>query len=493
MKIPAISCSFIPYNRNNKYQSQPKNLSFQAVSVKKLKSMPLEKRLTHLFTTMSAQDIVAIGKNSKEIFDGLKQAIKGYDCVIKRILFLKDKEIKNPLLFSSDDQTGNIQCYNMGQQPVIVDSNDDIEQLLPNCGIDVFEGDIICGEDVRIPIEVTADFSEYIGKTKDMEIVLNAENYVNEVFDLTPTQQKWIDKANVESVETVLKTMSGESTSKEKKITFKDVAGIDSLIETLSEDILLPIQFAKEHKEQDMEVNKGFIFYGKPGTGKTLVAEALAGEADANIYKISASELESEYYGKTERAWRDLFAQARANQPSIILIDEMDSSMRERGQGVNNQHRDGIVNQILSLMSQLEKSDDQVFVIGTTNKLETLDKAIVRSGRFGKQIEFKVPDKNGLREIWNQKTSKKKIDPKFDVEPYLELFVRREFTGADIKHLVNEAQRKSWRRMSVYEKMKTKTLTPEYMKGVYIKAEDVDSVLKEMDQMNKKQAKRIGY
>ena len=493
MKIPAISCSFIPYNRNNKYQSQPKNLSFQAVSVKKLKSMPLEKRLTHLFTTMSAQDIVAIGKNSKEIFDGLKQAIRGYDCVIKRILFLKDKEIKNPLLFSSDDQTGNIQCYNMGQQPVIVDSNDDIEQLLPNCGIDVFEGDIICGEDVRIPIEVTADFSEYFGKTKDMEIVLNAENYVNEVFDLTPTQQKWIDKANVESVETVLKTMSGESTSKEKKITFKDVAGIDSLIETLSEDILLPIQFAKEHQEQDMEVNKGFIFYGKPGTGKTLVAEALAGEADANIYKISASELESEYYGKTERAWRDLFAQARANQPSIILIDEMDSSMRERGQGVNNQHRDGIVNQILSLMSQLEKSDDQVFVIGTTNKLETLDKAIVRSGRFGKQIEFKVPDKYGLREIWNQKTSKKKIDPKFDVEPYLELFVRREFTGADIKHIVNEAQRKSWRRMGVYEKMKTKTLTPEYMKDVYMTAADVDSVLREMDQMNKKQAKRIGY
>ena len=86
MKIPAISNMFLSNNRNNRYQSQPKNLSFQAVSVKKLKSMPLEKRLTHLFTTMSTQDIVAIGKNSKEIFDGLKQAIKGYDCVIKRIL-----------------------------------------------------------------------------------------------------------------------------------------------------------------------------------------------------------------------------------------------------------------------------------------------------------------------------------------------------------------------------------------------------------------------
>ena len=171
----------------------------------------------------------------------------------------------------------------------------------------------------------------------------------------------------------------------------------------------------------------------------------------------------------------------------------MDSAMRERGKGDNNQHRDGIVNQILNLMSNLEKSEDLVFVIGTTNKLETLDKAIVRSGRFGKQIEFKVPDKNGLREIWQQKTQKKKIDPNFNVENFLEGFVRREFTGADIKHLVNEAQRKSWRRMGVYEKMKTKTLTPEFMQEVFITEADVNLTLAEMDKMRKPQARKIGY
>lgn len=493
MRIPAISNAFL-YNKNGNKQEQSKsqNLTFQAVTVNELKSFPLEKKLTHMFTSMTSSDLVGIGKNAKEIFEGLRRTIKSYDHIIKRVLFVKDEEIENPLIFSSYNMNGIIQCFNVGKTPVVVDSENRIDQLLPDETMNILDGDVICGRDISLPIKAIADLSGYINEPKDMITLMNAENYANEVFDMSEIQRQWVDRANVRGVETVLKTLSGEDAVKDKKLTFKDVAGINDILETLKEDVIFPIEYAYAH--DFTEINRGFIFYGGPGTGKTLTAEALAGEVDATVFKIAATELETAYYGKTEEAWRTLFAKARANQPSIILIDEMDSVMKERGKGFDNQHRDGIVNQILTLMTNLENSEDQVFVIGTTNKVELLDKAIRRSGRFGKRFEFKKPDINGLREICNQKFKNKKLSSDFDVEQFLPKMLSNGFTGADIKHVVNEAHKNSWRRAGVYDKMKAKTLTPEYMESVFISNEDVYKAISDWEKMQAEKARKpIGY
>ena len=160
----------------------------------------------------------------------------------------------------------------------------------------------------------------------------------------------------------------------------------------------------------------------------------------------------------------------------------------------SNSHSDKTVNQILSLMSDLEKSDNNVFVIATTNKLDTIDKALLRSGRFGKQIEVTAPDKEGLRAIYRIHTRDKNMEQDINEEYYMNEFKNRNFTGADIKHIVNEAHTTSWLRTGIYKKMEENTLTPKNIESVYINSEDLNIALKDWDSShNASTRKAIGY
>lgn len=494
MKIQSIN-AFTAWNSNSNYR-KAKNFSQPnfcgTLNVSQLKKMPLEKKLTYLFSTIGNGDIVAVGKNFEVVHKGITKAIDGFNDIIKRILFVKHPELTVPIAFGFDSDE-NLSCVNIGNNNILVSMNDDTECLEPKDACNIEEGDIIINNDINIPIGIFADYSENENDADDMELLMNPKNFVTKTIDLEEFQQSKIVNANKLALDTLkTKSKEAEKQAKAKKLSFKDVGGMDKTLETLKRSVLYPIKYPFAYKNVD--VNKGIILYGKPGTGKTLVAEALAGECDAHFIKLCGTDLESKWVGETEASWRKTFADARENQPSIIFIDEFDAIVKERGKSESGQSSDKVVNQILSLMSDLEKSSDNVFVIATTNKIDTIDPAVKRSGRFGKHIEISVPDRKGLRAIFGIHTKNRTVAPDFDLERYLDEFKNRQFTGADIKHVVNEAHTNSWIRQGIYEKMEAGTLTPKDMKEANISEEDFAQALADWDK-NKPARKRnpIGF
>ncbi|MBC7110242.1 MAG: CDC48 family AAA ATPase, partial [Archaeoglobi archaeon] len=181
-------------------------------------------------------------------------------------------------------------------------------------------------------------------------------------------------------------------------VTYEDIGGLKEEIQKVREMIELPLRHPEIFQKMGIDPPKGVILYGPPGTGKTLLAKAVANEAGASFFSIAGPEIMSKYYGESERQLREIFERARNEAPSIIFIDELDSIAPKRDE-VSGEVEHRVVAQLLALMDGLEERG-QVIVIGATNRINAIDPALRRPGRFDREIEIGVPDKNGRREIF---------------------------------------------------------------------------------------------
>ena len=187
------------------------------------------------------------------------------------------------------------------------------------------------------------------------------------------------------------------------------------------------------------KIPKGALLIGPPGTGKTLLAKAVAGEADVPFFSISGSDFVEMFVGVGASRVRDLFRQAKEKAPCIVFIDEIDAVGRARGKNVNfgaNDERENTLNQLLTEMDGFS-SNSGVIILAATNRADVLDKALLRAGRFDRQIYVELPDLNDRREIFNVHLRPIKIDETVDVD-----FLARQtpgFSGADIANVCNEA------------------------------------------------------
>ena len=222
----------------------------------------------------------------------------------------------------------------------------------------------------------------------------------------------------------------------------------------------------------NFDVNRGFILYGPPGTGKTHIARALANEAEVNFVSLDGSEMESKWVGESEENWRNLFEEAKQKQPTILFIDEIDAIAKERGG--KDVYGDKVVNQILTLMTDLDNNRDNVFVIGATNNFKALDKALTRSGRFSKHLKVNMPDYDGTKQILNIHTANKPLDNNLDKQALAKRLFELKSSGADIKYVVNEAHSIGFERAGIYKKMEEKTLTGKDIQSFRITKEDFD-------------------
>lgn len=221
------------------------------------------------------------------------------------------------------------------------------------------------------------------------------------------------------------------------KVTFKDVAGLDEAIEELQE-IKEYLKNPKKFLDMGARIPKGILLYGPPGSGKTLLARALAGEAKVPFFSISGSEFVEMFVGVGASRVRDLFEQAKQNAPCIIFIDEIDAVGRMRGAGLGGGHdeREQTLNQLLVEMDGFDVNDS-IIVIAATNRPDILDPALLRPGRFDRQIVVDRPDLEGRKAILKVHTRGKPLAEDVD----LEVLARRTpgFTGADLANMVNEA------------------------------------------------------
>ena len=220
-----------------------------------------------------------------------------------------------------------------------------------------------------------------------------------------------------------------------EKVTYEDIGGLEVTIQKIREMIELPIRHPELFERIGIDPPKGVLLYGPPGTGKTLLAKAVASETDAHFFSISGPEIMSKFFGQSEENLRKIFNEAREKAPSIIFLDELDSIAPKRDEG-KNQVESRVVAQLLSLMDGLE-GRGEIIVIGATNKINNIDPALRRPGRFDRELEIKVPDVKGRYEILLIHTRGMPLDNSVNLKKIAEKTYG--FVGADIKSLCKEA------------------------------------------------------
>lgn len=232
--------------------------------------------------------------------------------------------------------------------------------------------------------------------------------------------------------------------TEDKKVTFKDVAGADEVKEEL-EEIVEFLRSPKKFTEIGAKIPKGVLLFGPPGTGKTLLAKAVSGEAGVPFFSISGSDFVEMFVGVGASRVRDLFEQAKKNAPCIVFIDEIDAVGRQRGAGLGGGHdeREQTLNQLLVEMDGFN-GNEGIIIIAATNRPDILDPALLRPGRFDRQVVVNVPDVKGREEILRVHVKGKPLASGVN----LGVLARRTpgFTGADLANLVNEAALLSARR-----------------------------------------------
>jgi cell division protease FtsH len=265
-------------------------------------------------------------------------------------------------------------------------------------------------------------------------------------------------------------------TGTQHKVTFADVAGIDEAKEELQE-IIEFLKNPKKFTKLGGRIPKGVLLVGAPGTGKTLLARAIAGEAGVPFFSISGSDFVEMFVGVGASRVRDLFVQGKKNAPCIIFIDEIDAVGRHRGAGLGGGHdeREQTLNQLLVEMDGFE-SNEGVILISATNRPDVLDPALLRPGRFDRQVVVPIPDIKGRLEILKVHTRRAPMDQDVD----LEVLARGTpgFSGADLENLVNEAALLAARRdketvgMEEFELAKDKVLMGVERKSMIISDEE---------------------
>jgi len=226
-------------------------------------------------------------------------------------------------------------------------------------------------------------------------------------------------------------------TDERKKVTFADVAGADEVKEELVELVEF-LKSPKKFTELGARIPRGVLLFGAPGTGKTLLAKAVAGEAGVPFFSISGSDFVEMFVGVGASRVRDLFDQAKKNAPCIVFIDEIDAVGRQRGAGLGGGHdeREQTLNQLLVEMDGFSPNEG-IIVIAATNRPDILDPALLRPGRFDREVTVDIPDITGRKEILKVHVKDKPLSDDVD----LDILARRTpgFTGADLANLVNEA------------------------------------------------------
>ncbi|MFW6072101.1 MAG: CDC48 family AAA ATPase [Thermoplasmatota archaeon] len=315
--------------------------------------------------------------------------------------------------------------------------------------------------------------------TKGDSITLNIMGNKIElvVKSYSPGAKAVIIKPNVTQVSISEKPISKEEIAKVPRVSYEDIGGLDKEIEKVREMVELPLRHPELFDKVGIEAPKGVLLHGPPGTGKTLMAKAVASETNANFYNIGGPEIMSKYYGESEGRLREIFEEAEENQPSIIFIDEIDSIAPKRDEVTGETER-RIVAQLLSLMDGLE-ARGKVIVIGATNRSHALDPALRRPGRFDREIEIGMPDKNGREEILEIHTRGMPLSKEVDLE---ELSAHTHgFVGADIEALAKEAAMLALREILPDIDLDLEQIPPEILEKLEVKEEHFNKALREMN------------
>jgi transitional endoplasmic reticulum ATPase len=260
------------------------------------------------------------------------------------------------------------------------------------------------------------------------------------------------------------------------RTTYEDIGGLHEEIQRIREMVELPLRHPEIFQRLGIEPPKGVLLHGPPGCGKTLLARAVANESEANFFSINGPEIMSKFYGESEARLREIFQQAQQNSPSIIFIDELDAIAPKREEVTGEVER-RVVAQLLALMDGLSGRGN-VIVIGATNRPGALDPALRRPGRFDREVEIGVPDKQGRYEILQIHTRGMPLAQDVDLKKLSDM--THGYTGADASSLARETAMKALRRYLPEINLEEERIPPSVLEKMEIRMEDFTSAYKEI-------------
>jgi len=259
-------------------------------------------------------------------------------------------------------------------------------------------------------------------------------------------------------------------------ITYEDIGGLHEEIQRIREMVELPLRHPELFQRLGIEPPRGVFLFGPPGCGKTLLAKAVANESDANFYVISGPEIMSKFYGESEARLREIFHKAQETAPSIIFIDELDAIAPKREEVTGEVER-RVVAQLLSLMDGMG-SRGNIIVIGATNRPNAIDPALRRPGRFDREIEIGVPDRQGRFEVLQIHTRNMPLAKDVDLQKLTN--ISHGYTGADLSSLCREAAMKALRRYLPEINLEEEKIPPETLEKMEVKLEDFMAAYREI-------------
>ncbi len=280
-------------------------------------------------------------------------------------------------------------------------------------------------------------------------------------------------KVSEESSKAVQISQEGSADS----ITYEDIGGLGDAVTRVREMIELPLRHPELFKRLGVEAPKGVLLHGPPGTGKTLLAKAIANETNSNFFTIGGPEIMSKYHGESEERLRNVFQEAERNAPSIIFIDEIDSIAPKREEVTGEVER-RIVAQLLSVMDGMT-SRGKVVVIAATNRINAIDPALRRPGRFDREIEIGVPNKEGRLEILQIHTRGMPLDKDVDLQKLAD--ISHGFVGADLHALAREAAMRALRRILPDINLSSESIQIDTLRKIIVKMQDFMDVINEME------------
>ena len=260
------------------------------------------------------------------------------------------------------------------------------------------------------------------------------------------------------------------------KVSYDDIGGLGDAVKKIREMVELPLRHPELFKRLGVEAPKGVLLHGPPGTGKTMLAKAVAGETSSNFISIGGPEIVSKFYGESEGKLREIFKEAEENAPSIIFIDEIDSIAPKREEVTGEEER-RIVAQLLSLMDGLT-SRGKVVVIGATNRPNSIDEALRRPGRFDREIEIGIPDRDGRHEILQIHTRGMPLADDVDLDWLADK--THGYSGADLSALTKEAAMAALRRVLPDVDLEAEEIPREVLNRISVTKDDFKAALRDM-------------
>ena len=445
---------------------------------KKACEASLADKLAVALAKLTPNDYLLVSNDLNREKSKLLNIFTSVSAPIRKLLFIKDNSLKDENLFfgcTFDMPTGTVKPYlqNLDQNIKIINMFDLVP---PDCVRTISYDD-------RIKIG-----RKWLEIKENSDTDFNLENYSSSFIKEYDFSKKLKDMHIKFNRDVIAEIFDKNEPQKKSTLSFASVGGQDENIKILKRNVLYPLKYPEVFN--NFMLNRGIILAGPPGTGKTLLAKALVAESGASSFELCATDLAAKYVGESEQNCRKLFQDAVDAQPSIIYFDEFDALAKSRGS--SDVHGDKLLNQLLSLMSDLEKRNDNVFVIASTNRKDALDAAILRSGRFGLQLEINAPDLEGTKQILAIHTKDKPLDKDLDTEELAKKMFDKKMTGVEIADVVKRAYSNALERCDIYKSMEENRFSPQMLDFLSINKEDFNKAIEEF-KAGTKQRRPIGF